>query len=213
MSTPRGGPRYKLYYFAVKGRAEVIRLVFKAAGVPFVDESFSKEQWPSLKSSMPTGRVPVLEMGGEKFPESSAIVRWAARKFGMAGKSDGEQLVVEEVLAGVDEIRNLFLPWVFKTDEQAKRDLVEQMKQKINNYFSRWEGMASETRSSQRVYTYMVGTSLTVADLTLFDILDQLATVPSIDLSEFPKLLNIRATVANVTPIKTYLETRPSTSF
>ncbi|GFS19076.1 glutathione S-transferase [Elysia marginata] len=212
MSTPRGA-RYKLHYFKARGRAEVTRLVFKAAGVPFVDETFSMDQWPSVKLSMPTGTVPVLEMGGEKYPESGAIVRWAARKFGMAGKSDGEQLVVEEVIAGVDEIRDLFLSWFFKADPQVKADVEEQMKQKSARYLGRWEGLARDTRSAQRVYTYMVGTSLTVADLTLFDILEQLDSVPSIDLSAFPKLQNIRATVASLTPIKNYLETRSSSPF
>ena len=51
MSTPRSGPRYKLHYFKARGRAEVTRLVFKAAGVPFVDETFTMEEWPAIKSS------------------------------------------------------------------------------------------------------------------------------------------------------------------
>ncbi|RUS88741.1 hypothetical protein EGW08_003458 [Elysia chlorotica] len=211
--TARSGPRYKLHYFKARGRAEVTRLLFKAAGVPFVDETFSMEQWPSLKSFMPTGSVPVLEMGGEMFAESGAIVRWAARKFGLAGKSDGEQLRVEEVIAGADDIRDLFLSWFFKPDPQSKAEVEDQMKQKACKLFDRWESLACETRSSQRVYTYMVGTSLTVADLTLYDIMEQLSTVPSIELTAYPKLLNIRTTVASLTPIKHYLDTRPSYPF
>ncbi|KAK3751691.1 hypothetical protein RRG08_065597 [Elysia crispata] len=206
-------PRYKLHYFKARGRAEVTRLVFKAAGVPFVDETFTMGEWPNLKPSMPTGSVPVLEMGGDMFPESGAIVRWAARKFGLAGKSDAEQLRVEEVLAGADDIRDLFLSWFFKSDPQVKTEVEEQMKQKACGFLGRWEDQARETRSSQRVYTYMVGTSLTAADLTLFDILEQLSSVPSIDLSSYPKLQNIRATVASLTPIKSYLQTRPSYPF
>ncbi|GFN76164.1 glutathione s-transferase [Plakobranchus ocellatus] len=208
MSPSKSSSKYKLYYFAARGRAEVTRLIFKAASIPFVDETFSKDQWPGLKSTMPTQTVPVLEMGGEKYPDSGAIVRWAARKFGLSGKTDGDQLRVEEALAGAEEVRSLFLSWFFGTDPQSKGELEEQLKQKATKFLGRWEALVKETRASQRVYTYMVGTSLTAADLAMLDILEQLSSVHSIDLNAFPKLLNNKATVSSLKPIKQYLETR-----
>ena len=45
------GTKYRLTYFPIKGRAELIRVVFHAARVPFVDRRISFDQWKEFKSS------------------------------------------------------------------------------------------------------------------------------------------------------------------
>ncbi|CAF4284080.1 unnamed protein product, partial [Rotaria sp. Silwood2] len=52
---------YKLYYFNARGRAEVSRLIFAAAGQKYEDIRYERDQWPSHKSEMPLGQIPVLE--------------------------------------------------------------------------------------------------------------------------------------------------------
>ena len=42
-------PNYKLTYFNVKGRAEVIRLIFAVAGVEYEDIRLSREEWAAMK--------------------------------------------------------------------------------------------------------------------------------------------------------------------
>ena len=44
-------PNYKLYYFNIRGRAEVTRLLFKVAGVNFEDKRLTGEEWAAMKSS------------------------------------------------------------------------------------------------------------------------------------------------------------------
>lgn len=42
-------PRYKLYYFPAKGRAEHIRLIFVQAGVDFEDVKIPFDEWKNMK--------------------------------------------------------------------------------------------------------------------------------------------------------------------
>lgn len=43
---------FKLTYFNMKGRGELIRLTFAVAGVPFEDNRLNPSDWPKLKASM-----------------------------------------------------------------------------------------------------------------------------------------------------------------
>ena len=52
----------KLYYFEIAGRAELIRLLFSAAGQKFEDVRFPREKWPEYKPKSPFGQCPYLEI-------------------------------------------------------------------------------------------------------------------------------------------------------
>jgi len=204
--TPRGAPRYKLYYFDIQGRAEVIRLAFRAAGVPFVDSRVSGEEWADFKAKTPYGSMPVLEMDGQKFGESGAILRWAARKFGLGGKTDGDSIIVDAVICQAGELLDQFVGWHFCADEKEKEQKLIKLKTSANTFFSRWNSMARDIKSTNRTYTYLLGNSLTVADLQLFQTLCQLENV--MDVSCYSKLLNLKATVQQVPSLKDYIAKR-----
>uniref|UniRef100_A0A0L8HMB1 GST N-terminal domain-containing protein n=1 Tax=Octopus bimaculoides TaxID=37653 RepID=A0A0L8HMB1_OCTBM len=44
-------PSYTLYYFNGRGRAEVLRMLFSAAGVQFQDKRIEFSEWSHYKSS------------------------------------------------------------------------------------------------------------------------------------------------------------------
>ena len=44
-------PKYKLTYFNIRARAEMTRLLFAAANVPYEDVRFEFKDWPELKPS------------------------------------------------------------------------------------------------------------------------------------------------------------------
>jgi len=70
---------YKLYYFNVRGRAEIARLIFSAAGEKFEDIRYERNEWSSHKSEMPLGQMPVLEVDEVKLPQSMTIARFLAK--------------------------------------------------------------------------------------------------------------------------------------
>ena len=43
--------QYKLYYFPIRGRAEVIRLIFALAGVEYEDIRIPPAEWQQHKAS------------------------------------------------------------------------------------------------------------------------------------------------------------------
>ncbi|KAK2151768.1 hypothetical protein LSH36_352g02000 [Paralvinella palmiformis] len=73
---------YRLVYFDKKARAEVCRMLFVVAGVPYEDVRISLDDWPKLKKDAPFAQLPVLEVDGRKLCQSLAIEIYLARKFG-----------------------------------------------------------------------------------------------------------------------------------
>ncbi len=77
------------------------RLVLAAAGVPFKDTRITRAEWAKLKESTPYGKVPVLYVREPTatrttvIPQSCAIVRFLARRFGLAPSDLVELALVE----------------------------------------------------------------------------------------------------------------------
>ena len=97
-------PMVKLVYFDLEGRGELIRLLLHAGNIDFEDFRFGFADWPKLKPTTPFGSVPVLFWDGEEMAQTMAMVRFVARKVGMAGKSDMEFFKADMVACHFDEI-------------------------------------------------------------------------------------------------------------
>lgn len=69
---------------------------------------------------MPFGQVPVLEVDGKMLAQSSAIERYAAKLAGIAPSDPWEAAKVDEVVAFLQEINDLFAPTFAIKDDEAK---------------------------------------------------------------------------------------------
>ncbi|CAE1252184.1 HPGDS [Acanthosepion pharaonis] len=75
-------PNYTLHYFNGRGRAEIIRMMFNMAGVPYNDKRYEFSEWDRCRNDYPGMCLPCLEMdGGMRMPETMAICRYLAREF------------------------------------------------------------------------------------------------------------------------------------
>ena len=93
---------YEIVYFPSQGRAEPIRLLLALAGQSFTESHIDIATWQQTKLTMPLGQVPVLierdGKGERKIPQSQAILRHLARRFGFYGQGE-QQLLQTDIVA------------------------------------------------------------------------------------------------------------------
>ncbi|XP_021378366.1 hematopoietic prostaglandin D synthase-like [Mizuhopecten yessoensis] len=207
-------PTYKLMYFPVRGRGEIIRLAFAAAGQTFEDELVSMEDWPSLKPKVPTGQIPVLEVDGKQLSQSLAIARYLAREFDLSGQGNLEQCLVDQVVDTAADTFTQFYEYYKIHDQETDKDKKEDLKKKF---------VTESIPKFARIFTtfmensggkngYFVGSKLTLADLACHDIFTTLIHLNSDALKDFPKLAANRQQVEENENMKLYLTKRPESS-
>ncbi|CAF1248475.1 unnamed protein product [Didymodactylos carnosus] len=113
---------YKLYYFNGRGRAEIIRLIFAQAGQKYEDIRYEHADWPNHKHEMPLGQMPVLEVDGQKIPQSMTIARFLAKQFNLAGKNNLEQAKVDSVIDTIGDLMQIFLKVIFHEKDESKKE-------------------------------------------------------------------------------------------
>lgn len=101
-------PLVTLKYFAVRGRAEPIRLLLEELQIPYNDVQVQLKDWLQTKPTLKFKQLPVYEekhpSGDESktlvIPQSQAILRYLARKYDVYGKTESERIrcdIVEEL--------------------------------------------------------------------------------------------------------------------
>mmetsp|Transcript_48404 Transcript_48404/g.67254 ORF Transcript_48404/g.67254 Transcript_48404/m.67254 type:complete len:222 (-) Transcript_48404:38-703(-) len=169
-----------LTYFNVRGRAEIIRMMFTAAGVEFDDVRFKPNaegvegpnaEFMEFKKSgkCPTGQVPFLEMDGKSYYQTMPIMRMLGKKYGMAGKNDEEAYQLDAITATIGDAQNAVVAIMyggFSPEEQKKRMgefMTDEMKG-MPRYLGYIEKIAAASSTG-----FLVGDSLTYADLYAYD--------------------------------------------
>ncbi|CAI9611426.1 unnamed protein product [Staurois parvus] len=103
-------PIYKLTYFNFRGKAELLRYLFAYMNTEYEDCRIEENDWPEHKSSYPFGKIPVLEIDGIVYYQSLAIGRYLARKAGLTGKTELDDLHIDAILDTIDDFVSRF-PW------------------------------------------------------------------------------------------------------
>ena len=117
--------KYKLIYFNMKGRAELI--IFAQAGVKYEDERIISEQWPELKQKMPFGVVPVVVENGKQLSGSTTIARYLGEKFGLAGANEFENAEIASIADTINNIGEEVVGVHFEKDEERKKAKIEKL--------------------------------------------------------------------------------------
>jgi len=161
-------PTYRLTYFPVQARAEVIRLLFRYANVDFEDVRLNKDQWSSVKSEpkYKFDQLPLLEVNGKAVTQSQAIARYVAQKFGYLPTDPDAALSIDELATFInsDISDRQYYGSLFQDTEGKeayRKDYFEnQLPKKLAFLEKTLEGNTSG---------FLIGDSITLADFILID--------------------------------------------
>jgi len=199
----------KFYYFDIRGRGEPSRLVLAAAGRKFEDVRVG--DWPASKDKTPYGSLPYLVYKGQTFGQSQAIAFFLAREFGLAGKTNGDGMRVQEIAMLVEDLMQAIVKANFEQDEAKKAEFGKKLQEEdIPKYLGFWEKHLANNGNKG----FFVGSAVTLADLAVFDITDSLiAKAGEGLLGSFPNIKKMRENVASHPNVKRYLATRKASDF
>jgi len=207
MSAPSNNPTFKLYYFNIRALAEPIRYLFAYGGQAYEDVRVERGDWPKLKPTMPMGQMPVLEVDGHRVHQSVAIERYVAKRVGLAGANDWENLQIDSVVDTINDLRQKIAAVHFEADEAIKQKKKETLiAETVPFYLGKLEEIAKENKG------HLAVSKLTWADFFFAAMMEifKIWTRPEI-LSKYPNLQKVAENVYNLDAIKTWMKKRPAT--
>ena len=197
----------RLRYFPFPGRAGAIRDALRIGGIAFEDVHVAGDEFAKLKSAgaLPFGSLPVLDVvttrGTVTAAQSNAILRYVGRLTGLYPIDDAlRALKVDEALDVGEDLYHVFIPSLFEQDAERRMAMRKAMAEET---IPRWGGYLEKLLVANGRTGFIVGDSLTVADLKLHWVIDKFTNgsldgVPKTVLDGFETLEAWRRNVAAV---------------
>ncbi|CAH0491341.1 unnamed protein product [Peronospora farinosa] len=194
-------PQIKLTYFDIKGRAELARMIFNYGGIAFTDERISRDDFATLKPTLPLKQLPVLEVNGTIYAQSMAIVRYAANITGLYPNDAVEALKADMFSYALAELDAPLVDFLFKTPDETEKAKKKKVfiEEQVPTLFA-----ALEKRVTGK---FVTGDNLSFADFNLLDDVENKVkgAFPDFDMDKFPKLASVLANVKADPKVAAYL--------
>eukprot|EP01035_Chromulina_nebulosa_P038903 gene38903-52542_t len=176
-----------LYYLNIRARGEIPRFILKYGNIDYVDVAIPINDWPQYKyddNICHFGNVPSITLNdGKVISQSAAIVHYCAK------------------LAGIYPIDPI---------EAAEADMVFELAQEIIDINPLLNAVTYDSESYHTRYDNYFKT-LPSKLVAVSKILENVQTVISGYLNEYPNLVKWDHEIRSLPAIKAYLESRPST--
>ncbi|KAG2393519.1 hypothetical protein C9374_007050 [Naegleria lovaniensis] len=189
---------YELTYFNIPGRAEAIKLIAEVGGVEYNFKPVTFQEWPQVKQHTKYGQLPFLKSSENQdfeLCQSIAIARFIAREGNLYPSSNVDASFSDEYVNTIKDLNDAY----FKAFFSPNKD--EDLKKYYEGPFGQiLKALEKEVKPSG----FLVGDSLTWADLFLFDLLSGIGKGQ--DLSAYPKLAALKETVAKNPKVAQYYE-------
>ncbi|XP_033746348.1 S-crystallin SL11-like isoform X2 [Pecten maximus] len=209
-------PEYRMIYFDGRGRAEPIRLALAVAGQAYEDKRIKdNEEWEKVKSDMPQEALPVFSVDGDVISQSSAILRYVAREYGLYGDGNKSMTKVDTIISTYEDFFTEMIKPFMEKDGENKKEMIKTFGEKaVPKYVSFIGKILSDNPEKSG---WLVGSKLTVADIVVFcmfgDVEGMLGKDTAKAFLEDVKLVAHNEKVASFPALKEWLAKRPKTPF
>ncbi|MEM7652329.1 MAG: glutathione S-transferase family protein [Pseudomonadota bacterium] len=189
-----------LTYFRGRGRAETTRWMLAAAGVDFVNIPIdTPEDLAALRASgkLPFDQMPLLEIDGLCLSQSTAMIRYLARRANLYGASDTEAMWCDMVAGVVADFAETAIQAAFKPSAEIA---IADMEARFAKFGPRFEARIHDQGSG-----FVAAAQMSFADVVLAEALSSyLEWCPTI-LDSTPKLRTLFDRVFSMPGIAGYL--------
>ena len=193
-----------LTYWNGRGRCEGIRLMLAATGIeyaeavpgfPGVTHLSEPEHFESLREAgdLLFGSVPLLVIDGMKLVQSGAIIRYLARKGGIAGRDEREQVFVDMVAETIGDLKtSIGLAFEFHLNGFEPTDAARaQAQAAAARFLPRLERVLAE-RAQPGKPAFFLGDTRSYADILLLEPLETLCDIGE-SIASYPTIARLHA--------------------
>ena len=190
----------RLHYFKGRGRAETTRWMLAANGIEFENVAIETPQaLAELRASgkLPFDQMPLLEIDGLNLSQSSAMIRYLARKGDLYGDTDHDALWCDMITGAVADFAEAAIQAAF----QPTRSTAEEM---LKDRFVKF-GPCFEACINRQAAGFCAARRLSFADIVLAEALSAyLEWIPDI-MAHTPLLAALYDRVTAMPTIASYL--------
>ncbi|XP_046668638.1 glutathione S-transferase-like [Homalodisca vitripennis] len=201
-------PKYKVTSIDAKGSVESIRYLLAYMGEEFEDVRFQWDEWQNsdLKSRIPFGRLPMVEVGGQVLTQPVSICRYLGRQAGLCGDNAFQDLQIDIIADTLVDLRLPVLQFLFERIEGTKKLKKDAFKNEtLPFYFKRLDAIVKENEG------YLANKRLSWVDLSfvaMTEFLDATCEVANVT-DAYPNLYALRNRVFDLPQIKKWRSVRP----
>ena len=179
---------YELYYWpSIQGRGEFVRLSLEEANASYVDVARNARSGAGAAKIMrfltgpsiarPPFAPPFLKAGRLVISQTANILMFLGGRHGLAPQDEagrlwinGLQLTVTDFVAEIHDTHHPIASSLYYEDQkkEARRCAADFLKNRVPKFLGYFESVLSRNRRSDR---YLVGTSLSYVDLSLFQVI------------------------------------------
>ena len=159
--------------------------------------SFSEFDKLRNDGSLPFGQLPLLEMDGFKISQSQAMIRYIAKRSGLAGGTLAEQVRCDMIAEAVKDARLGVVKWPFSPDKDAHlNDFVAPL---IAKWYPKFDAMIADDK--ELTYAHIL-----IAEMvSSYDLMFESKGVPPPS-ADYENLKDLTAKVVGLPQMKEYLE-------